>query len=134
ILHTLNANAEGMRKDFEKVFFHLPNDSDMHYNFSGSLLKLGYANEALDQIMRALSCSRASREILLDVANLAHVTFRTDVLLEAIDMYIKATQDESVMQEPSIQLALDIATALQDHGIEPTTVNAVYQAAETVVV
>lgn len=134
ILHTLNKDIQGVRDSFKQVFFHLPNDSDMHYNFAGSLLRLGFANESLDHFMQALACNRASRAILLEIVNAAHVTFRMDTLLNAMDMYVRASQDESIMDDQEVQGALEIASILQELEIAPTTINGVYQAAESVLV
>lgn len=133
ILHTINKNIDGVRNCYKDIFFYLPNDSDMHYNFAGSLFRLGYANEALDHFMQALAGNRVSREIVHEIANIANVTFRTDVLLNAIDMFIKASMDESISTDVEVQPALDLAALMQDLAIEPTTANKIYQAAECVI-
>lgn len=132
ILLTLEKNYEEVVKTYKSILEYVPNDADMHENFANSLSRLHRLNEAQSHYMSAIRIARSSEELLRELSNHVQITFGTEDLIEAVDIYIKATGNESIIEDPEVSGALALSKLLEWHDIESSEANRFYKAAEDV--
>ncbi len=133
ILATLNSDFSTVKRKFDEILARDPNNVSMLENCANSMHRLGRFNLSLEHYSKAMEIQRNSSSLLIDIANNSHATLRPDKFERALEIYLKATNNEDILNESRVRSSISMAKNFKSHEIDPLEANKLYLAAEAVI-